>query len=251
MDFLPRLFLQYSPDDVMEKYGEGWALAYFFGMSAVFGVILIFSIITLGRFAHNRRRMRRTEWGRQHGLRLLDTADKVRGYFDYSASDIGNKILQDYPYYNDFKKKMSMSRHILEGNIDGLLCRVFEYSYVVGSGKYAVEHQHTVVAFHFDRVKPHTALRRHFWRDGLSKEDILTGREEFDDRFYIYADDWGLLQNELPQELEKLILDSVLFDLFLADRTLLLVAKGKLRNSGYDELFADARKLASFFYQKI
>lgn len=240
-----------SPDEIMRKYGEGWAVAYFLGLCFLAGSLFLLFCLFISRANHRRRKNRRSEWGYPYGLRLLDTWEKDRSLFGHGHTDIGSKILREYPYYNMFKESMAMASNILDGTIDGMPCRVFDFSYTTGSGKYMVTHQYSVVAFHYDRIKPHTALRRHAWRDGLSKEDILTGREEFDDKFYIYADAWELLKNELPQEIERTIIDGLTYDLFLADKALLVVARGRLRDKGFTDLFADARQLATFFQSKV
>ncbi len=239
------LFLQFSPDDIMRKYGEGWAVAAFLGYSLIAGTIFFAIIFTLGAWVHQRRSRRRQDWGARFGLKLLDTKDKRRRGLGYTDSDIGMAVLREYPYVGIFQMNHAMAMHILEGYLDQLPTRVFESRYITGSGKHSVEHHFSVVAFDFDRIKPYTALRRHAWRDGLSRDDIKTGKKEIDDNFYIYADDWQLLSH-LPPDIERILLKSRLYDFVLAGDKLVVTATGRLKDEGYNRLLADSRRLANW-----
>lgn len=245
------LLLQFHPDDIMRKYGEGWAVAYFFGLCMAAGLALLVIIGFIARAFHRRRLRQRSEWGHPKGLRPVDTLESTKSIFNTRSLEISEKILRDYPYYNPFKQPRAIASCILEGYIDGMQCRTFDFSYFTGTGKHSIEYPFSIVAFHYTRIKPYTALRRRERRDGLAENDIQTGWAELDEKFYVYADDWGLLKNELHQELEQLIVRSNIYDLFLADRTLLVVARKRLKNEGYDQLYATAHRLAVYFYNKI
>ena len=235
-----------SPDEIMRKYGEGWAVAAFFVYCAIFGVVFIGVVLKIAKWTHERRSARRQSWGARYGLRLLDTRDRRRGLVDCVETDVGTAVLADYPYVNVFRQRMAMAMHILEGVIDNLPTRVFESRYITGRGKHTVEHHFSVVAFDFGRVMPYTALRRHSWRDGLTRDDVQSGRTELDRQFYIWADDWRLLSTQLPADVERIFLQSRLFEFILADDKLVVLARGRLKDEGYDRLLADARRLASW-----
>lgn len=239
------LFLQFSPDDIMRKHGEGWGVAAFFGYSLIAGSIFFFIIFKLGAWVHQRRNLRRQNWGARYGLRLLDTKDTRKRGLGYTDSDIGMAVLREYPHVGIFQMNCAMAMHILEGYLDQLPIRVFESRYITGSGKHTIEHHFSVVAFDFDRIKPYTALRTHAWRDGLSRDDIRTGKKEIDDKFYIYADDWQLLSH-LPPDVERILLESRFYDFVLADNKLVVTARGRLKDEGYDRLLADSRRLANW-----
>lgn len=246
------MLLQFSPDDIYHKYGEGWAVAYFFGICILCGFILIVIIMAISRAEHRRRKLKRAAWGKKYGLELRDTLEMGRSLFRHSETKVGEDVLKDYPYATLFQNKpLPMTMHILEGVVDGLKARVFEFRYITGSGRTTAEHRFSVVAFEFESIKPYTALRRHGWKDGLSKDDIKVGDKTFDDEFYIYADDWGLMMNELPRELAETIFNSKLIDLVLADRTLVVSAKFLRKNEAYDTFFEEVRQMAAYFKSKI
>lgn len=235
-----------SPDEIMRKYGEGWAVAAFFGYCVLGGIVFFWIILKLAKWAHQRRSNRRKNWGARYGLKLLDTKENRKRFLDCAESEHGTAVLGDYPHVGVFRMPMAMAMHILEGVMDNLPIRVFESRYITGSGKQTVEHHFSIVAFTFDRIKPYTALRRHTWRDGLTRDDIQSGRTELDSKFYIWADDWRLLANNLPADVERIFLQSRLFEFILADNKLVVLARGRLKDEGYDRLLADSRRLASW-----
>jgi hypothetical protein len=245
------LLLQFSPDDIQKRFGAGWAAAYFFGIIFLAFALLLCVLFALDRKAHLKRKLRRQEWGRKYGLELQDTPEMGRRLIHYADTEVGAKVLEDYPYVPLFKNPGAMTMHILQGTVDGLPARTFEYKYITGSGKHTAEHHYTVVSFEFETIKPHTALQRYGWRDPLKKEvDIQTGRKIFDEEFYIYADAWGLLANEFTDELEKLFIESRMQIFVVADRRMLLIAHGRLKDEEYDRLFYEGRTLAAYFAGK-
>lgn len=244
MSLLPfdcSLLLQFNPSEVEKKYGSGWATALFFGYFIVGAIILVLIMLALNSAAHRRRRQRRQEWGRRHGLKLLETPEMD------VETDIGKQVLAEYPYVSQFKGNAAMAMHILVGEFDRFPTRIFEYRFITGSGKSTVEHHYTCIAFHFETVRPYTAMRRHGWLDGLPKEDLKTGREALDKAFYIYADDWKILTEQLTPEIERLLLDGMVSDLVQADKSLVLMARGRLKNAAYDEFLGQARRLVAWF----
>lgn len=239
----------WSPDDVMHKYGDWAAVAYFLGIAIFGGLLLLLVMVVLGRSTHRRRRRRREAWGRKHGLVLIDQDKNSRGLMK-TESDAGSQTLSNYPYVSLFQFAGASAMHILEGTIDDLPARVFEWHYFTGSGKYTQEHHYTTIAFEYDANKGHTAFRRRGFLDGLPKDDIVTGHPALDKAFYVYADAWGLLQNELPNDLETTITQGLTHDFSLAGPHLVLTAKGRLKDKRYDQFLAEARQLAAWIATK-
>jgi len=245
------MLLQFSLNEIEKKYGTAASVAVFFAIMILFTVILITLVMFAGRAAHRRRKIKRAAWGRKYGLELQDTLEMGKRLFAHLDTEVGEKVLADYPYVSLFRTNTTArAMYILEGTVDGRQTRVFEYQYITGSGRTTVEHRHTVVAVEFDGIKGYTALRRHGWGDKLSKDDIKTGVEVFDKEFYIYADEWGLLRNEMPQELAQMLMDSILKDLVLAEKRLVIVATGRVKDDDYDKLLADGRRLGEWIGSK-
>jgi hypothetical protein len=237
----------------MHRYGDRWAAAYFFGIVLVFSVIFIWLVLIVGRAVHRRRRGIRQEWGRKWGLTLTDTEEYDRSHKGDSHTSLGVKMAKEYPYAPILKASSNYrgAMHLLEGVVQGRATHVFEFKYITGSGKHLVEHHFSVVGMQLNSVKGHLALRKHAWRDGLSKEDIQTGHAILDDRYYIWADEWALLANELPNDLAKVLEESKeVFELVVAVDKMIIFANRRLKPEAYDELMEDAIKLADWLDTK-
>jgi hypothetical protein len=242
-----------SPDDIMRRYGDRWAVAYFFGWIVLATIILIWIALALARVHHRKRRARRQSWGSKWGLTLLDTEAYDRAEKRDSHVRLASQIALEYPYVDIFKAGTSYrgAMHMLEGIVQSRPTRVFEFKYITGSGKHMVEHHFSAVGIQLNSVKGHLGLRKHGWRDGLSKEDIQTGRSVLDDRYYIWADEWALLANELPDDLAQVLEESnEVFELVVAVDKMVMIANRRLKNEAYDRLMEDAIKLADWLDTK-
>jgi len=245
------LLLQFSPNEIEKKYGAWAAVSMVFGVVLLVFVALFMVLFAISRAVHRRRKLERQAWGERYGLELRDTPEMGRALFRHADTDIGREVLANYPFVTLFKGGAAMAMHILEGTLDGLPVRVFEYRHMTGSGKSTVEHHFSVVAFEFATVKPYMGLRRYGWRDPLAKQiDIQIGRAALDEAFYIYADEWGLLAREFSDQLERLFLESELVDFVVAERRMVVAARGRLKDEGYDRLLAEGRTLVEWLARK-
>jgi hypothetical protein len=237
----------------MRKYGEGWAVAYFFGLCLAAAIVLIVIGMVIAGIRHRKRREVRRAWGAKWGLELVDSEEyeKSRKGRSTAQSELAAKIVQEYPYVPAFKNSTScrFAMHMLEGTVQGRFTRVFEFVYLTGSGKHVVEHPFSVVGFHLNSIKGHLSLRRPGWLDKV-KDDIQVGRPILDDRYNIYADEWNLLANELPDELARVLEESDLFELVVAVDRMVVTVRKKLKNEAYDRLMEDAIKLADWLDTK-
>lgn len=253
MAILTDLLLQIPhPDDIMRKYGEGWAVAYFFGLCVAAGIVLITIVLLIAKANHRRRRAIRKAWGAKWGLELVDSEEYEKGRKGQAQFELAAKMLEEYPYVPVFKNSTSFrcAMHMLEGTIQGRFTRVFEYMYITGSGKNTVDHNFSVVGIQFDSIKGHLALRKHGWRDGLGKDDIQSGRPILDDRYYIWADEWGLLAKELPDDLGRVLEECEVYELIVAVDKMVMIARKRLKVEQYDRLTEDAIKLADWLDAK-
>lgn len=240
------------PDDIMHRYGEGWAVAYFFGMILLISAILIIVGHFIAKARHRKRREVRQAWGAKWGLGLLDTEDYDQSRKGNAHTDLAAWIVKEYPYSPLISKSTSYrgAMHVLEGTLQGRPTRVFEFKYISGTGRHTVEHHFSVVAMQLNSVKGHLSLQKHFWLDRLGNDDIQTGRPVLDKRYYVRADEWGLLANELPEDLGQVLEAGRIFELVVAVDKMVVIAHDRLKNDAYDRLMEDAMKLADWLDAK-
>lgn len=215
------------------------------------GLAIIFCIgMSISYFFQRRRKRILSAWGEQRGFRMLDTEEMVT-FFRPIHKETSDQTLALFPWTNLFKGDGAMALNVLEGRVEGLPAKIFEYRYMTGSGKSTAEHFFTVVSCEFHAPKSYTGFRRYGWRDPLlGKQDIVTHHASFDDAYYVYADEWGLLQNEFTPDLAQGFVNGQIYDLVIAERRMTACAKGRLKTQNLDALVAEIEVVVRYLLTK-
>ncbi len=224
---------------VGSKESHGMTVALFFGGIILCSILLASVIYFLGRAAFKRRHLRRKAWGEQHFYSMMDSLPTA-----YAPNDISRHVLATYPHVWFFQHATAHAFNILSGSENGELLRVFDYSYITGSGRSTVEHKYSVVAVQLPEQLPALIFRKRVLNDrfaGLRGEEfVLTGNDLFDDRFRVQWDVGGILPGRLDNELIEHFSNSIAREYFVSGWQCVVVTHNHLKDEHYDQLLGEA-----------
>ncbi len=228
-----------SPNQLEKQYGSLTAALLIFGACTVAFILLMGGLVLIARYFARRRFRLRSEWAIARGYQPLDSVE--------GSGDAGKQTLAAYPHVSMFTHASGTAERIFTGTHNGEPFRVFDFSYITGSGKSTAEHQYSVVAVQLSRDVRPLIFRKRVPLDRLRGGDhVLTGNEAFDDCFAVDWDVAGVLPLRLDDEVIERLRDGLVREVFVSGWQLVVTTPNHISSENYDRLIEEAKWLADW-----